>query len=215
MKTLSRARPRPSMLIEDGAFFDRRQEVGRSELGTLIGVPDFGLAKREGGLQCRQAEVRVHGVGQFPAEDEAAEPIHDGDQVEEAATHRNIRNVGAPDLVGANDIDAAQQVRIDLVTERRPAESGFGVDGFDSLNPHQPLHAFAVHLQFHRHATAAIEGPQHIQFVELPEQAQILRALRPRLVVVRRTRQAQQIALLENGQVRLGGIDPSAAILNR
>ena len=101
------------------------------------------------------------------------------------------------------------------MTGCRPAEIGFGVDGFDSLNPHQPLHAFAVHLQFHRHATAAREGAPHVQLVELPEQTQILLALRPRLVVVGGARQAQQIALLENRELRVCGIDPSAAILNR
>jgi len=37
-------------------------------------------------------------------------PIHDGDQVKEAATHRNVGNIGAPDLVGPDDLDSSQQV---------------------------------------------------------------------------------------------------------
>ncbi len=45
-----------------------------------------------------------------------AEPIHDGYQIEEAAAHRNVSNIGAPDLIGSVDREATQKVRIDLVT---------------------------------------------------------------------------------------------------
>ena len=46
--------------------------------------------------------------------------------------HRNVCNIGTPDLVGPFDRDAAQQVRIDLVTRRRAAQVRFGVEGFDA-----------------------------------------------------------------------------------
>jgi len=39
--------------------------------------------------------------------------------------HRKVRNIGAPDLVGPFDGDAAQQVRVDLVTRNRAAEIAF------------------------------------------------------------------------------------------
>jgi len=42
--------------------------------------------------------------------------IYSEHRVAEAAMHRNIRNIGAPDLVGPFDGDAAQQIRVDLVT---------------------------------------------------------------------------------------------------
>ena len=54
-------------------------------------------------------------VLEVPTDDEAAEPIHYGHQVEEAVMHRKVRNIGAPDLVGPFDGDDAQQVRVDLV----------------------------------------------------------------------------------------------------
>jgi hypothetical protein len=34
--------------------------------------------------------------------------IHHGHQVQKAAAHRNIRNIGAPDVIGALDRNAAQ-----------------------------------------------------------------------------------------------------------
>jgi hypothetical protein len=146
--------------------------------------------------------------GEFPTQHEAAEPIHDSDQVKEPATHRNICNIGAPDLVGPLDRQAAQQVWVDLVTRRRAAQVRFRIKSFDSHNPHEPLGAFAVHPQHHRHAAAAEEGTFQIQLVEPPHQAQVLGALRPRLVVVGRARQTQQFALLLDGQARMLRVDP-------
>src|ERR1017187_8022128 len=126
MKTLSRARPRSAWMDEadrDAALFQRRQKVGRGELEALIGVPDLGLAEAEGRAEGRQTEAGLHRIGEFPTEHEAAEPIHDGNQVEEAPMHRNVSNIGAPDLVGPFDRDAAQQVWVDLVARRRATRS--------------------------------------------------------------------------------------------
>jgi hypothetical protein len=109
----------------DSALLQRSQKIGRGELRALIGVPDFGLAEAERRVKRGQAEAGLHRIGELPTEHEAAEPIHDRDQVEEAAAHRNVRNIGAPDVVGPLDGDAAQQVRIDLVTRRRTAQVGF------------------------------------------------------------------------------------------
>ena len=92
----------------DVALLQRRQKVGRGELRTLIGVPDFGLAEAECRFQRGQTEASLHRIGKFPTEHEAAEPIHHRNQVEEAAMHRNVRNIGAPDVVGPFDRDTAQ-----------------------------------------------------------------------------------------------------------
>jgi hypothetical protein len=64
----------------------------------------------------------------------SADSPHHGHQVKEAALHRNIRNIGAPDLVGPLDRDAAQQVGIDLVAWRRAAQIWFRIKSFDSQN---------------------------------------------------------------------------------
>ena len=104
---------------------------------------------------------------------------------------------------------------IDLVTRRRAAQVRFGVVGFDAQNAHQPLDAFAVHLQLDGHLAAAEKRTLQVQLVELAEQAQVLRALRQRLVVVGRARHSQQFALLLNAEARMGGIDPWAFVFSR
>jgi hypothetical protein len=146
--------------------FERSQKVGRSELRALIGVPDFGLAETKRGVQRREAETGFHRIGQFPTEHEAAEPIHHRDQVEKPATHRKVSNIGAPDVVGPLDRDAAQQVRIHFVTRRRTAQVRFGIQGFDTQNAHQPLDTLSVHFQLDGHLAASEKRALQIQPIE-------------------------------------------------
>jgi len=195
--------------------FERSQKVGRSELRALIGVPDFGLAETKRGVQRREAETGFHRIGQFPTEHEAAEPIHHRDQVEKPATHRKVSNIGAPDVVGPLDRDAAQQVGVYLVTRRRPAQVRFGIQGFDTQNAHQPLDAFAVHLQLDRHFAASEKRALQVQLVELAEQPQVFCALWPRLIVVGRARHPQQFARLLNAEAPVRRIDPLPFVVNR
>jgi hypothetical protein len=66
----------------------------------------------------------------------------------------------------------------------------------------------AVDLQHDRHSAAAEKRVIHIQFVEPPEQEQILCTLRQGLVVVRGPWQPEQFALLPDAQVCVLWIDP-------
>src|SRR5438445_11867577 len=46
----------------DATFVERRQKLGGGELRALIGVPDFGVTKAEGGVDRSQAETALHRV---------------------------------------------------------------------------------------------------------------------------------------------------------
>ncbi len=119
---------------------------------------------------------------------------------------------------GLFDRDTAQQVGGIHFGDLAPDGSGSVWDkvGFDSPNPHEPLHALAVYPQFDRHLAASGKiCPLQVELVELAEQTQVFRALRLRLVVVARARHSQQFALLLNAQVRMSGIDPWAFVFSR
>jgi len=92
------------------------------ELAALVSVEDLGLAEaRQGFLQAGDAEAGVHRVRQSPGQDLPACPIHDRDQVEEPAPHRNVRHIGTPHMVGAIDRQLSQQIGIDPVLRVRIA----------------------------------------------------------------------------------------------
>src|SRR2546421_8560570 len=64
---------------QDATLLERSQELAGGELRTLIGIPDFGLAEAESGVECGQAKAGLQGVGEFPTEHEPTEPIHHRD----------------------------------------------------------------------------------------------------------------------------------------
>jgi hypothetical protein len=72
-----------------------------------------------------------------------------------------------------------------------------------------------LHVQFDGHFAASKKRPFQIQLVELAEQSQLLRALRPRLVVVGRARHSQQFALLLDAEAPVSGIDPLPFVVSR
>src|SRR6476619_2142504 len=101
----------PQTLDEDivapGAFAvhadgDTGLDQSASELTSLVGVEDVRLAvASESILQRLDAERRLHGDRYARRQHAAAEPIeHDG-KIDEAASHRNVRDVHRPYLVGA------------------------------------------------------------------------------------------------------------------
>lgn len=117
----------------DAAILEQRGEVGAGELAALVGVEDFWRAiavdRLPDGIQ---AEIRRQRVGDAPAEHLAAEPIHDGHQIDEAPAHRDIGDVSGPDLVRPVDGEVPQQIRIDLVP--RPLLAGIRLPVDSSRN---------------------------------------------------------------------------------
>jgi hypothetical protein len=77
------------------------------------------------------------------------------------------------------------------------------INGFQAHHPHQPLHTLAIHVvaspdQPLRHASRTVKGRVQILLIDQPHQSQILRRRALAGVVVRRARQAHELALLSD-----------------
>jgi hypothetical protein len=71
------------------------------ELRSLTIVHDLGRAELVDCIVPRlDAEVSLQGVRYPQGQHLPGGPVHDGDQVEEAAAHRDVGDVGIPDLIG-------------------------------------------------------------------------------------------------------------------
>ena len=66
-------------------------------------------------VQSLEAKLGLQRVGDAPGQHLAGEPVHGGHQIEEALSHRQIGNVGAPDLIGPVDPQSAEQIGVGLV----------------------------------------------------------------------------------------------------
>jgi hypothetical protein len=130
---------------------------------------------------------------------------HDHDQVEEALGHRDISNVGTPDLVRPLDRQPGKEVRVDLVRRRRLARVRALVNRNQPQQPHQPLHPLAIdHVTLgrkpRRHPARAVIGSSQILAVDQRHDCKILGADLGRLPVNRAARHRQQAALLRYRQ---------------
>ena len=113
-------------------------------------------------LDGAHAEAHLHRVVEVPGQHEAARPVHHRHQVEPTA-HRDVGDVRAPQLAGPDDVQAAQQVRIDSVARLRPRRVRGRVDCSPAHHSHQaprpvPSHRVASPTQMEQHAARAVVG---------------------------------------------------------
>ena len=145
-----------------------------------VGVEDLGLSEaRERLVERLEAEGDVQAVRQSPRQHGPARPVDDRDQVEKPARHRQVGDVGSPDLVGPVDHHVPQQVRVDLVPWRRLRGPRLRADRRDPHQAHQALHPLAVDRptlgpQHRRHPARAQERMSEEQLVKPTHQRQVV-----------------------------------------
>ena len=116
MKTLSMQRPLPSIEIRVPARFSlsvQAKDVNCEPWSVFMipGAPKRWMASFSASTQKSfdlvlepvANKVSFQRVRYPPSQHLAGEPVHDGDEIQEAAPHRQVGNVGAPDLTGAID----------------------------------------------------------------------------------------------------------------
>ena len=156
----------------DAGVLQRRREGKAGELAPLIRVEDVGLAVAGNRLFKRcDAEVGIHRVRQPPGQHLATEPVHDGDEVKEAAPHRDIGHIRTPDLIRPLDRQMPQQVRIDAVLRMWFAGLRRLIDRRQTDLAHEPPNPLAAHApalasQMPRHLAGAIPGHLHEGLVD-------------------------------------------------
>lgn len=98
-------------------FLDRLQEFMGSELAALVGVHNF---RPTMAAECFLQHIdRMAGLQHdryLCCQDTPRGPIHDGGKVDEAFSHWDVGRVQCPNLVGPIDVQAPQQVRINLMS---------------------------------------------------------------------------------------------------
>ena len=197
--------------------------LGRGELAALVGVENFrnvpcGL---EGVVESFQAKAGFHGVGYRPAKHLARMPVHHRAQVGVATGHRHVGDVRAPDVVRARDGEVAQQAGILAVAAVRDAGARLAPDRLVADLAPEPLQAFAV--DFHaviarkdgHQAAASQAGIDHVDLVQQPLDADVLRVLQDGLIIHRRAGDAEQFTLSSHADFGMIFFDQLGAIPHR
>jgi hypothetical protein len=162
----------------------------------------------QGILQRLDTERRLHRDRQSPRQHAAAEPIEHDRQIDKATRHRDVRDVHRPHLVRPRDLDAAQQIRIDLVAGLRFCRTRTAIERFHPHPPHQRLHMTTADLaplecqQASQHATPG-ERELQMQPVETPHDREVGFRHRTRQIVDAATADVHSCRLLGDRQIVL------------
>src|SRR5215210_2864116 len=139
-------------------------ELRRGELAALVGVENLRPAVTgQGVLQRLDAEPHIHRVRYTPRQHLARPPVHDRDKIQKPASHRNVGEIRAPDLVRPVDRQVSEQIRVDPMLRMRDRRAWPLVDRYKAHYRHQSAHALAVDLvtfttQMPRHLPRSIPG---------------------------------------------------------
>src|SRR6202011_4601948 len=129
-------------------------------------------------------------------------------EIDEAVRHRNVRDVHGPDLVRSRDLDAAQQIRIDLVAGLGLGGARTAIERLYPHPPHQRLHMPAADLaplqsqQASQH-TRTGEGELQVQPIQMPHDREVGRRHRARQIINAAAADLQNFRLLGDRQIVL------------
>ena len=142
----------------DAVVFQEPRKLKAGELAPLVGVENVRCASTGDRLLYGfQAEVGGQRIGQPPRQHPPTCPIQDGEQIHDAAPHRDVGDVRCPDLIRTRDLQMAQQIGIDRVGWMPLAGVGLAVERRDAHLLHQ-----RGHMPTSDQATCAREYPaQH------------------------------------------------------
>src|SRR5712675_2921758 len=213
--------PGPFAIHADGDAVAGKQTGERRarELRTLVGVEDFRPAMTsESILQRLDAEGRLHRDRQPPRQDTTCRSVKHHGEIDKAVRHWNVGDVHGPDLVWTRNLQAAQQIRMDLVTGLGLGGARTAIERLYPHPPHQRLHMPAADLaplqsqQASQH-TRTGEGVFQVQPIELPHDREVGGRYRSRQVIDAAAADLQNFRLLDVRQIVLA-VDHRFALSN-
>jgi hypothetical protein len=190
----------------DSVVFEHGYESTIGELHALIAVEDLRAAEPANRLFHRvDAEVGGQAVRESPSQRLAREQIEHGEEVQEPAPHRDVRDIRAPNVIGPDDEEVSQQIREDRVLGIAPARALLAIERFDAHDSHEPADmasAYAIafvaeHIAQHSRTGERIVG---VQPIHLAHEFQIRCVDRSRLVVQRAAREFEHSCLSRERQ---------------
>jgi hypothetical protein len=135
--------------------------------------------------------------------------------------HRQVGNIGRPELIGSRDIQTPQQISVFLMLLVWDRSAGLRINRLQAHFVHQTGHPLVINCiavlfsEPHCHFAVAVEGCPRIFLVNQAHQGQIEHCFASRLPVERRPVETDQVALPPDAKNRLLGFDQHTPHFNR
>ena len=153
-------------------------ELLAGELAPLVGIEDgWGAMLGDGLLHRVEAEIGRERIGEPPRQHPATRPVQDRKQIHEAPRHREVGDIGGPDMIGSRDHQVTQEIGVNLMGRMPPAERRLPIQGLKAHAAHQGGHMPPPHRvplvpqEITQHAGAGKRILQ-MEFVDPPHQCQ-------------------------------------------
>jgi len=178
----------------------------RGKLAALIGIEYLWAAIAINRLlQGIDTEGAVECIGQPPGQYHPAVPVHNGDEVTKSLCHGDVCDVGSPNLIGARDLKAAQQIGILAMADVGDGQARFHIQRHNAHLAHQTTDlaatdAMALGPQFIADLATAVEWIGHVDFIDQAHPFQVYRVDRNRLIINAGSGKLQQFALTCHGE---------------
>lgn len=118
----------------DAMVGEHPRELLARELAPLVRIEDGRSAIwGDGRLHRIQTEVGSQRVGQPPRQDPTTRPVEHHKEIHKASAHRNVGDIGGPDMIGPRDGEIPQEIGVNRMGRMPPAERRLLIQG---LNPH-------------------------------------------------------------------------------
>src|SRR3981189_1657757 len=189
------------------------------ELRALVGVEDVRPAvTRESIFQRLDAEGRLHRNRRPPRQNTTGRPVEHHGEIDEAVRHRNVGDVHGPDLVWTRNLQATQQIRMDLVAGVGLGGARTAIERLYPHPPHQRLHMPAADLaplqsqQASQH-TRTGEGILQVQPIQMPHDREVGGRHRAWQIINAPAADLQNVRLLGDRQI-VSTIDHRFALSN-
>ncbi len=159
-------------------FLEQSGKFSARKLASLIRVEHLGTTMYlHRFLNRLDTEIGAQGVGKLPGEYAARVPVHHSEQVDKSFLHRDIRDIGSPDLIRSGDLQIAQQIGANRVARMRFAGAGLAKQRGDAHFLLQRADAAApdfppVPKQHLRKHPRACEGVFQMQLVDASHESQ-------------------------------------------
>src|SRR6185503_6851288 len=140
-----------------------------------------------------------------PAEDLPTRPVHHHDEVDKAACHRDVRDIGRPYVIRPRHRERAEEVREDEMHRVPLRRLGPLVNGGDADAPHQRAYVFAPDgdalgaEEIAQHPTPG-KGQLEMELVEPAHECELGLVHGRRRVIHRGPRQPEELRLCRDGK---------------
>ena len=146
MKMLSKTRPFAVHADGDVVVLQNVGKILARELRSLVGVEDLRDAKGKSLFEGLHAKGGVEGKRYLPGKHVPAVPVHDCREVDKALPHGDVGDVRTEDLVGPCDVQAFQEIGVNLMLLVGPGQLPLRSDALEPHPAHETGDAFAVDL---------------------------------------------------------------------